>query len=426
MVARVSCSPVGSPAGHASPGHATLVTTASPESAPTAVAQALRAWRILFTCRPLLGHLQPLVGLAEAARAAGCAVAFATAEPAISSAREAGFIAFDAGEPDTFPSRVAAALPQLPTLVGDAQREFWFATVFADLELGPRARDLEAIMSGWQPDLVVHEVAELAAPLVSTSLGVPYVDVGYGSLIPRRLLEAAGTAARPHWSARGLEPGPVAGLFRYLYVDPCPPALQRGEIGVLPWVQRIRPQAEATAPMRRPDVVTGLPHEATVYLTLGTIWNARTDVFRTVIEALRDDLNVIATVGRDQDPDVLGRQPSSVVIRQFVPQHDVLPWCQAVVCHGGSGTVLGAFTHGLPLLVAPQGADQWSNAQLVAGAGAGRVLLGDEVTVDTVRRDVMALLRTPSFRAAVARSIAGEIAAMPSPAEAFAVVAELA
>ena len=81
---------------------------------------------------------------------------------------------------------------------------------------------------------MVHEVAELAAPLVSTSLGIPYVDVGFGSLIPRRLLEAAGAAARPHWSARGLEPGPVAGLFRYLYVDPCPPALQHADIADVP------------------------------------------------------------------------------------------------------------------------------------------------------------------------------------------------
>ena len=150
--------------------------------------------------------------------------------------------------------------PELGTLVGDAQREFWFTTIFADLELAPRARDLEAIMSAWQPDLVVHEVAELAAPLVSTSLGIPYVDVGFGSLIPRRLLEAAGAAARPHWTARGLEPGPVAGLFRYLYVDPCPPTLQQAEIDALPWVQRVRPQAAEIAPAGRPEILTTLPH----------------------------------------------------------------------------------------------------------------------------------------------------------------------
>ncbi len=399
--------------------------TAGPDCSPLDRRRAGAARRILFTCRPLFGHLQPLIGLAEAARSAGCAVAFATGHPAISWARDAGFVAFEAGEPDTFRLQWQPRFPELGTLVGDAQREFWFTTIFADLELAPRARDLEAIMSAWQPDLVVHEVAELAAPLVSTSLGIPYVDVGFGSLIPRRLLEAAGAAARPHWTARGLEPGPVAGLFRYLYVDPCPPTLQQAEIDALPWVQRVRPQAAEIAPAGRPQILATLPHHTTVYVTLGTIWNTRTEVFRIVLEALRDDVNVVVTVGRSQRPEELGHQPASVVVRQFIPQHEVLPWCQSVVCHGGSGTVLGALAHGLPVLVAPQGADQWSNAQLVAGAGAGRLLLGDEVTVESVRRDVMALLRTASYTSA-ARGIAAEIAAMPTPAEAFAVVAELA
>ena len=88
-------------------------------------------------------------------------------------------------------------------------------------------------MSDWRPHLVIHEVAELAAPMISTSMGIPYVDVGYGSLIPRALLLAAGKAVGPHWHARGLEPGPLAGMFRHLYIDPCPPTLQNLEIADL-------------------------------------------------------------------------------------------------------------------------------------------------------------------------------------------------
>ena len=81
--------------------------------------------------------------------------------------------------------------------------------------------------------------------------------------------------------------------------------------------------------------------------------------------------------------------------------------------------------HGLPLLVVPQGADQWSNAERVVGAGAGRLLQGDDLTGAAVRREVTALLHTPSCRRA-ARAIAAEIAAMPSPADAFAIIGELA
>ena len=197
--------------------------------------------RILFTCRPLSGHFDPLLPLAAAARASGHTVAFASGDPVVGQARDAGFTAFEAGLADTFRAEWAPRFPGFTTLVGDAQRKFFFTEIFANLELAPRAVDLESIMSAWQPDLVVHEMAELAAPLVSTARGIPYVDVGYGSLIPRALLEEAGAAAAAHWRASGLEPHPLAGVFRYLYVDPCPPALQNPEIADVAAVQPIRP-----------------------------------------------------------------------------------------------------------------------------------------------------------------------------------------
>ena len=88
--------------------------------------------------------------------------------------------------------------------------------------------DLDRVLDGGGPDLVVHEMAELAAPLVCTARGLPYVDVSYGPLIPADLLRAAGRAAAPHWRARGLEPASVrrpaaAPLRRHLPARPAEP-----------------------------------------------------------------------------------------------------------------------------------------------------------------------------------------------------------
>ena len=273
-------------------------------------------------------------------------------------------------------------------------------------------------MSAWQPDLVVHEMAELAAPLVCTAQGIPYVDVGYGSLIPRALLEEAGAAAAAHWRARRLEPHPLAGAFRYLYVDPCPPALQNPEIADVADVQPMRPAAGEGQVTERPAWLDDLPHRPTVYVTLGTIWNTDMEVFRLVIEALHDRVNLIVTVGRQNDPAMLGPQPRGVIIGSYIPQHEILPWCDAVVAHGGSGTVLGALAHGVPLLVVPQGADQWSNAEQIVTAGAGQRLLRDELSVVAVRDCVMALLSEPSYRQA-ASNIKEEISVMPSATDAI-------
>jgi UDP:flavonoid glycosyltransferase YjiC (YdhE family) len=380
--------------------------------------------RILFTCRPLSGHFDPLLPLAAAARASGHTVAFASGHPVVGRARDEGFTAFEAGKPEAFRAQWAPRFPNFTTLVGDAQRKFFFTEIFANLELAPRVVDLEPIMAAWQPDLVVHEVAEFAAPLVSTALGIPYVDVGYGSLVPRALLEAAGAAAAPHWRARGLEPHPLAGLFRYLYVDPCPPALQNPEIADVAAVQPMRPAGGEVQVTERPAWFDDLPQRPTVYATLGTIWNTDLDVFRLVIEALHDHVNLIVTVGQQNDPAALGPQPRDVIIRKYIPQHEVLPWCDAVVAHGGSGTVLGALAHGVPLLVVPQGADQWSNAERIVAAGAGQRLLREELSAVAVHDRVMALLSEPSYRQA-ASTIKQEISAMPSATDAIAALEAL-
>jgi UDP:flavonoid glycosyltransferase YjiC (YdhE family) len=57
-----------------------------------------------------------------------------------------------------------------------------------------------------------------------------------------------------------------------------------------------------------------------------------------------------------------------------VPQHDVIGHAAVVVCHGGSGTVLGALSAGVPVVSVPVFGDQFTNGQRIAGAGAGVVV----------------------------------------------------
>jgi UDP:flavonoid glycosyltransferase YjiC (YdhE family) len=374
---------------------------------------------MLFSCRPLAGHYEPLVPLAVAARAAGHRVAFATGEPFVGRAREASFEAFRAGRGEEFRAEWAPRFPGFDRLVGDEQRRFFLTEIFANLELVPRAEDLDSIIDTWAPDLVVHEVAELAAPLISAARGIPYVDVSYGSLIPLSLLLAAGEATAPHWRARGLDPDPLAGLFRYLYVDTWPASLQNPEIASLAAVQALRPAAAEIPTVDPPAWLERLDDKPTIYLTMGTIWNRDLNLFNELIEALRDEaVTLIVTVGRQNDPAALGDQPDNVVVHQYVPQGFLLPRCDAVVTHGGAGTTLGALAHGLPLLLVPQGADQYANADKVVAAGAGVRLLRHEVSIPAIRQSMRCLLDDPTYRRA-AKRIQAEIHAMPTAQEAL-------
>ena len=78
-------------------------------------------------------------------------------------------------------------------------------------------------------------------------------------------------------------------------------------------------------------------------MTLGTVYNQTLGLIETIVAALTEmELNVIVTVGAERDPEAFGPRPSTVHIEQYLPQSAVLPKCDAVVCHGGSGTLLGA------------------------------------------------------------------------------------
>jgi MGT family glycosyltransferase len=91
------------------------------------------------------------------------------------------------------------------------------------------------------------------------------------------------------------------------------------------------------------------------------------------------------------------------MIRQFVPQLDLLPHLHAVVSHSGHNTVCEALAHGVPLVVAPIRDDQPVIAGQVVDAGAGiRVRFG-RVGATELRNAITTVLDDPSYRDAAQR-----------------------
>ena len=103
--------------------------------------------------------------------------------------------------------------------------------------------------------------------------------------------------------------------------------------------------------------------------------------------------------------------PENVTVERFVPQAEVLPRCGAVVCHGGSGTVLARARPRAPVALSAAGSDQFANASNLEHVGAGISLVGADVTHDGVRSALdQRWERAPTVRST---SLAKEIAAMP-------------
>jgi MGT family glycosyltransferase len=163
-----------------------------------------------------------------------------------------------------------------------------------------------------------------------------------------------------------------------------------------------------------------------VYFTLGTIFNVESgDLFGRVLAGLRElPLNVVVTVGREVDPRELGPQPAHVHVERYVPQWSLLPHCRLVVSHGGSGSVVGALAHGLPMVLVPMGADQPLNAARCAELGVALALDPLQATPDSVREAAATVLADPRYRRNAER-LRDEIAAMPPPDHAVALLEEL-
>jgi MGT family glycosyltransferase len=190
----------------------------------------------------------------------------------------------------------------------------------------------------------------------------------------------------------------------------------------LPLCPSIRLRLADGEPVDPPPWLEQLPRPL-VYATMGTVFN-RPASFAPLVDGLAGaGVGALLTVGRNLDPSELGDVPPAIRVEQFVPQRQVLASCAAVVSHGGSGTVLGALAAGLPLVLLPQGADQFENATRCERAGAAVVLAPDEVTGDAVAAALRLVLSKPAY-AEAARVIAAEFAEMGTAEEAAGAVEE--
>ena len=360
--------------------------------------------RVLFTCVAAEGHFRPLLPLARAFRERGDEVAFATAAE-FRPVREEGFEHLAAGiDQAELERRFASHRADLARMPFFERRAHAFSTRFALTDAPARLQDLLRVTSDLRPDLVVHDSSELAAPVVAEKLGIESVQHGFGRPIPTAAVEAAAAAGAALWEELGLEPDPLAGLYRGPFVNIAPPSLAPPPAEASE-VLHLRP-AERAAPESRGRQL--------VYVTLGTTHPFQN--FQLLLDALAGlDVDVLLTTGRGRYPAALDVPPNARV-EEFVPQAETLPRAALILSHGGSGTLLGALAHGVPLVLTPQGADQFDNARATAAIGAARVLMPDEIDEHAVRDAVTSALADPSCRDAAER-VAGEIAAMPPPAE---------
>ncbi|MET9631245.1 glycosyltransferase [Lentzea sp. NPDC006480] len=383
--------------------------------------------RVLLATTANNGHFGPMVPFADACLRAGHDVLVAAPESFAGMVERAGHRHWPC--PDVDPAERAALHAKFLAAEPEKRNET-MVTLGAELSARSIMPGMLAALDKWRPDVVLREIGELGSAIAAELHGLPHVQmlIGLDKFVDFTLPLAA-QALVPYRESLGL-PGDPDGenLHRAPSFSLLPPSLEMQRAQPGPQVHRFRMPAASSDPLPRWWANNDTP---LVYATFGTVAAGvpfAAAAFHTVVEALADlPVRVLVTIGDSGDPSAWPALPPNVHVERWVPQQDVLTHAAAMVCHGGTGTVLGGLAAGVPMVVVPQFADQPDNAERVAATGAGiSVGSGDTApaTAEELRAAVTAVLTEPSYRKS-AGAMAEEIAALPPVDEAVSFLEQL-
>ncbi len=250
------------------------------------------------------------------------------------------------------------------------------------------------------------ELCDYVGPLVAARTDTPVATLAFGPPLPPVFTEAMDAMARTRHEARGLPWQP-----RKWLLDTWPASMRAQEWqqpdGWLP----LRPEA-FRVPGAEPVELTRSARQR-VLVTFGTWFSDPAKLSPLLRELSTLDVDIVVTLGLAAKPEEFDVDRERVTFVGFTPLEDLLDGVDVVVTHGGAGTTAGALMKGVPMVVLPQGADQFFQAERVAAAGAGIALDPPSQTPQALTDAVQTVLGDFRIRESAA-AIAKEIAAMPS------------
>lgn len=352
--------------------------------------------RILLTLLPLTGHLNPALALADALERRGHEVAWAVHVEEMGNRLPAGatIYSLDAGRLRPAPaSRQVRGLDSVRLFFEDyampltaqslaplewAVRDFRPAAIATDYQMPAGAWVARQFRIPWVSLVTTTASILKMSPPVSDWVAAQYMDLQRRYLVPELVADFPDFS--PHavavFSIEALAAEPPARVDAPLtFVGPARGGKRR--IVGFPW-QWLR------ADCRK------------LLVSLGTVSrDLESRFYETIIEAMKGLPQVQAVLVA---PEALAaRAPDNVLVKEYVPQLELLERVDGVVCHAGHNTVCEALLNGLPLIVSPIRDDQPVIARRVVECGAGLFLRHGKVTPSSARTAIESLLNDPQY-----------------------------
>ncbi|PEZ07551.1 glycosyl transferase family 1 [Bacillus sp. AFS018417] len=148
--------------------------------------------------------------------------------------------------------------------------------------------------------------------------------------------------------------------------------------------------------------LTTIKGKSPIYISLGTVFNQAIDFYKLCFKAFGNtDHTVVMSIGKKVQISDLGDTPKNFIVKNYVPQTEVLKHSTLFITHGGMNSTHEGLYYEVPLIVIPQSADQPFVAQRVANIGAGINLSMHSLSADQLRETADQVLHNPSFLKAV-------------------------
>ena len=144
-----------------------------------------------------------------------------------------------------------------------------------------------------------------------------------------------------------------------------------------------------------------LDRKKVIYISLGTINTKFVDFYQKCMDALGgSDWKVVLSIGTKTDINAFEKIPDNFIVRNFVPQLEILKRADVFISHGGLNSVTESLYYGVPVIAIPMVNDQHLVTRQLTASGAGFGLKMEDITGADIKDSVEKVLSDRNYSAA--------------------------